>query len=496
MDRARLLIGIPAYRGTKYIAETLRSIQEQQFSAFRALISVDNGDVDTADACKPFLSDARFSLIIHDQHLGWAGNINWLMSQEGAEFFCYWQQDDIASRDYLSELVKCADENPSFVCTYSDIQWFGSETVRAICPSVTGFALSRALYFLETMNGVPFRGVIRKEAIDRAGPIRRTELESAQEEFVWLAKLAREGNLRRVEGPVYFKRKHQEALHTKWLGRESSWRRSVWIEFGLGMLEAIWPVVPESEREAAFVVMLERLCCPKEGRFRFYDPTPEAMAFSVEFLDKARSRFQLSSSDNMMPLGLKDSELIKEALGDLLVREAALVKLREKLKDELRYSSSIKLDMRAGDPAVGFLGSGWSSPESWGTWSDGSSATLQLPVPNDMSIWRVSFVCRAFAASTHARTILASTNGDKTVSRLEFRKNGIHKHEILFESQSGDLVINFDFPDAVSPSGLGLSNDGRVLGLGLISVTLSRTDTKHAISRTRTNFFRRFRKRR
>jgi len=271
---ARVLVGVPAFRGARFIAETLRSIQAQSFDAFRVLIAVDDSDAETADVCRPYLRDSRFSLVVHDRRLGWAANINWLMAQLSEEFFCYWQQDDLASPDYLLELVRHADSHPSAVCVYSDIQWFGSEGSRLTCPSLTGLPVNRALYFFETLNGTPFRGLVRRPAIESTGSIRLTDYESALEELVWLARLGREGTLLRATKPTYFKRKHEDSVHVKWYEREMSWKRSVWIEFGIGMLETIMPIVPESERDSALRVILERLCCRREGRFRFYFTTP------------------------------------------------------------------------------------------------------------------------------------------------------------------------------------------------------------------------------
>lgn len=297
--QARILIGVPAYRGAQHIAETLRCIREQEFAAFAVLISVDNGDQETARACEPFLADPRFRMTVHREHLGWDRNINWLMAECRSDFFCYWQQDDLAAKDYLNSLIRFADANPDFVCAFTDIQWFGDEQARSSCPSLTGFALNRALYFLETMNGVPFRGLIRKSAIERAGPIRHTEFESAHEEFVWLAKLAREGAFARVPGSLYFKRKHKEAISAKWDHRRPEWWRPAWMEFGIGMLESILPLVAPHEREVALAVVLERLCCPKEGRRLSYDPKAEYEKFGMDFLALARARCSLPPGDDL-----------------------------------------------------------------------------------------------------------------------------------------------------------------------------------------------------
>src|ERR1041384_1202890 len=231
--RSRILVGMPAYHGTEYIAETLRCIAEQEFTGFEVLISIDNADYRTADACGPFLDDRRFRMVVHQDHLGWDGNTNWVMDQCEAEFFCYWQQDDLTTADYLGSLIRFADDNPEFVCAFSDLQWFGDKHTRLSCPSLTGFALTRALYFLETMNGVPFRGLIRKAAIDRIGPIRQSGFSGAHEDFVWLAKLARDGALGRVPGPLYYKRKHENSVGSSWDRRGLQWWRAAWLEFGI-----------------------------------------------------------------------------------------------------------------------------------------------------------------------------------------------------------------------------------------------------------------------
>src|SRR6478672_3393980 len=295
MTRPRILIGIPAFRGARFICETLDSISKQDHCDFRALISIDGGDTDTAAACAPFLTDSRFSLVTQDRRLGWDGNLNWLMSRPDYDFFCYWPQDDLTSTNYLSEVLKAATTNPSAVCYFSDIQWMGLLTHRLVGQSVTGFSLDRAISVFETLNGMPQRGLIRKSAIDRVGPVRRTEYESAFEEFIWVAKLAREGNLHHVEGPIYFKRFHEEGTHKKWHDKDRLWKRAVWLEFGLGMLDAIWPLVSERERVTALATVLDRLCIPKEGRFFLYDGPP--IPFASDFLVKALKQVPIPSLD-------------------------------------------------------------------------------------------------------------------------------------------------------------------------------------------------------
>lgn len=469
MSTARVLVGVPAFRGARFIAETLGSIQAQAFDAFRVLIAVDDGDARTADACRPYLRDSRFSLVMHDRRLGWAANINWLMAQLSEEFFCYWQQDDLASADYLLELVRHADSHPSAVCVYSDIQWFGFEASRLTCPSLTGLPVSRALYFFETLNGTPFRGLIRRPAIESTGSIRLTEYESAFEELVWLARLGREGTLLRAAKPTYFKRKHEDSVHVEWYGREMSWKRSVWIEFGIGMLETIMPIIPESERDAALRVIIERLCCRREGRFRFYDPTLEAKQFAIDFLAMARSRLGNGIAD---PAKGSGQNIIRDALADL-TPGGLPADLVADLQRRLLAGSTVRLTARAGDPSTSLLGDGWSFPESWGTWTDGPSAWMRLPLPYPGKRWCMTFELRAFACAVQPRRVSVCGGAGRTLAEWSFATDEIHRQELVIEASGDETSLQFCLPDAVSPSSLGMSNDQRRLGVGLLGVTVS-----------------------
>ena len=72
------------------------------------------------------------------------------MEQVAHEFYCYWPQDDLATRDYLASLMRFADAHPDYVCAFSDIQWFEQDQIRAICPTLTGTALERTRYVFES----------------------------------------------------------------------------------------------------------------------------------------------------------------------------------------------------------------------------------------------------------------------------------------------------------------------------------------------------------
>jgi len=468
MTQARILIGMPAFRGADVIRGALESISEQDHSDFRVLISVDGEDSETATACASFLADPRFSLVMQDRRLGWAGNINWLMSQPDYDFFCFWQHDDYTTSNYISELLNSSTAHPGAVCYFSRIKWFGLRNDWMTLPSVIGYPINRSLVIFETLNGVPFRGLIRRNAIGRVGPLRVTDFDSAFEELVWLAKLAREGELHYVDGPVYFKRAYNESIHAKWHKKDRLWKRAAWLHFGLGMLETIWPAVAEEERLTALTTVLDRLCIPKHGRFLFYDGP--AIPFASDFLATALQHFSIPSVEKAL-LGEPNGNLASGPAGALL--DQTIKWLRSGRPQDTLYQQAT-FHFGTGDAGIDLLVTGWSSAENWGIWSDGPFATLRLPVSGDGGTWRATIVFIAFGRERAEVTVSVDDDSASLSTVWSVPAQQAVEKELHVESQFRDVILRFSLPNAMSPFQLGVSSDRRLLGIGLISLDLHR----------------------
>ncbi|MGH6727985.1 MAG: glycosyltransferase [Pseudolabrys sp.] len=465
MTQPHILVGMPAYRGVDHIREALQSIADQDHRDLRVLISVDGNDAETAAACRPFLADPRFSLFMQDQRLGWAANINWLMSQPDYDFFCYWQHDDFTSPNYISALLASSIAHPSAVCHFCGIRWIGQFTKWMGSTSVVGLPMARAIAIFDELNGIPFRGLIRKEAIERTGPIRITDHESGFEEFVWVGKLAREGELQYVEGPTYFKRARGNSTHAMWHKRDRLWRRAVWLEFGLGMLETFWPLVNgEAERKQALCTVLGRLCLPKAERFFFYDGP--ALPFISDFLMKAMRRFPLPFLEQAMTVAKPESFAVSPA-GELLDRAIQFSKVRSQAaaKEQNKYR------FRAGDAGIDLLLDGWSFAENWGTWSDGPRAGLRLPIGRKRGLWKAAIAFRAFGKDGIV-PVEVSVPSSPEVTTARVAANRDARIELRVESNGSDMDLRFAFPAAASPISLGQGDDLRELGIGLLSMEL------------------------
>ena len=285
LKSAIVTIGLPVFNGVELVPETLRAIRDQTFQNYRVLVSVDGDDQASAVACRPFLNDTRIELVVRQERLGWARNLNSLIERCQSAFFCYWQQDDLADTSYLERLVEHAVSHPEAACSYADVQWFGSAINRKEQPSITGPALDRALAALfAPANWIPFRGLIRGDALRKVGPLRTGHAMSSLEDKTWVVKLAGEGELHRVPKTLYFKRAHATSTHKVWHGWPADQRREAWLTHGVGLLEVLLPLAGREERPRVLAKVVDRLLGLEQRGWRFYDGIHEKEAFVTDLL--------------------------------------------------------------------------------------------------------------------------------------------------------------------------------------------------------------------
>jgi hypothetical protein len=125
-------------------------------------------------------------------------------------------------------------------------------------------------------------------------------------------------------------------------------------------------------------------------------------------------------------------------------------------------------------------GFGWSSPEEWGTWSDGDEAFLNFyyrQKPQRDVRLRLTF--NVFMAKSHDRQDLKiSANGvqvaewhiDAAVDRMPVTKELTIPVSLL---QTPHLELKLSIGNPMSPAQLGLSSDDRRLGIGLIKMEIA-----------------------
>jgi glycosyltransferase involved in cell wall biosynthesis len=223
----RVTFGVPAFRASGFILDTLRSLQAQEHGEFRVVVAVDSRDDETADVCRS-LRDSRFSVVEHAETKGWVGNLNWLYAGCDTEFFNYVGHDDLLHRCYLRLMLEQADREPDAVAIYPVLRWFGAAAHDEAHP-IPGHRLERQKRQLVLRGWAPFHGLVRRGPLAHAAPLRTAPFGSVLEDVDFTSRLALEGPLALVPLALYGKRRRRGSASEKFRTWDSATRRAAWI---------------------------------------------------------------------------------------------------------------------------------------------------------------------------------------------------------------------------------------------------------------------------
>lgn len=459
----RVLIGVPVFNGSQTLPETLRSIQAQTFRDAGVLISVDAGDADSEEAIRPFMADPRFRLVHQPERRGWAGNLDWLMRQSEGEFFCYWQQDDLASQNYIEDLVSVHDSNPGSSVTYSDVQWFGAAFAREALSSIDARSpYMRVVQFMDSQHWIPLRGIIPTDLITDLPDWARLRSTSPWENG-FLAFLAGCGPMIRSDGSLYFKRAHQQQWGSSFESRPLDQRRRDWITRARTLLTALDTFSIEGASAASLALVVDRFTLTPPGRFVDYRYTQEPAL--GRFLRDWQALYLGELDDRLatLPVGVGwPHDSVEDARVE---RSAALARARA-----IEGDSSMSLTPASefsGEPYVGF---GWSHREKWGVWSEVPSPSLFIPRASTHAVLtlRGALFGPAGEPARLEWTIEGGTSGRLTAACGE-------PLELEIPTKPEDCLLSLHLPDAMPPAEIEVSNDPRTLGFGLTGMDVRLT---------------------
>lgn len=340
-----ITVGVPVYQGADQVAACLASLQQQTFADFDAIISVDAADYESARACEPFLDDERFTLTVQPERLDWYGNVNWLLRQPLGDFFCYRQHDDTTDPRFFEVLLNAAHERPDAAIVYADCQWHGGRSDLEIAPSIDGDVLARMRQHIEQKQPVAVRGLMRRAAVEQAGPIRGDEFRGLSEVFVWLAKLLRWGPFVRVPEPLYYRLDHSSNYHKQWFDWPDERKRGSWTTLYTGLMEATMPVCRTREERFFFQqFILDRIAVQRPDQsYHFQAIGPHA---GGELMLECLRRLDVEGNRSLLEV---PPELVPE-LAQLRAENRRLKRrlttTRQQLRD-LRQSRARKITARA-----------------------------------------------------------------------------------------------------------------------------------------------------
>jgi glycosyltransferase involved in cell wall biosynthesis len=256
MTSSLIGVGVPAWRGAAFVGETLESVLNQRGVRVKVFVSVDGADADTERACKPFATDSRVKVVMQPRRLGWVKNTAAVLAIAGeeAEFVCVQPHDDWIEPDYLATLLDAARAHPHAAVVFSDIAAFGTLEESLWQESVVGTTMDRQLLLLKFhFNAVAYRGLNRISALKAVPPISGNHYGDFACDTVWMARLARAGDLIRVPRTLYHKRYLPGSTHSEW-ERWSKPRKGIaWIGHCLDMLAEALQVATNDEESRQLI---------------------------------------------------------------------------------------------------------------------------------------------------------------------------------------------------------------------------------------------------
>lgn len=447
MAEPDIFVFVPVYRGAEVLPETLRAIRAQTYEGFRVLVSIDDADPAAIDVYRAVAGgDPRFTLVVQPERLGWPGHFDWLIRRADLPFVIYWQQDDLASTDYLAALRSTMLADEGAAVAYADVQWFGARTARHVVESIDGPPLARVLQQFETLSYIPLRGLMRTSMLPPGPTIRPSRDDASQGEFSWMPAIAARGRFVRVPGPLYFKRAHPAATHEGLLRLPDHRRRRETALLGARVLaharEAASGTVPDG---TLLAVILDRLAVHRPGRAFFFEPEPTVPAARELLL-------QLADEGGL-------------DLGDTRWHAGAETGLERPIHPRVRAALAAERERVAAlgvpePPLPARLGWGWHAAEPWGAWTSGEHASVEL------GAWpggRVRIEGTAFGADARARIGWSLDGGEP-----EFLSFGAGEPVALqVDAPAGARRVHVHTPDAVAPVEAGVSADPRRLGFGI-----------------------------
>jgi len=340
-------IGVPVYRGADDLPVTLESIRTQTYPHLDVLISVDAGDMESARACEPFLQrDSRFRMTVQPTRLGWADNTGWTMRQRRGEFYLFNQHDDQTSPDYVASLVEDAVRFPDASVCFAEMHSSGLRTLVQPGVVLSGTPVERATTYLEHLDHVPFRGLIRSSALARTAGLLLADFnpfDSFGSEIRLMTELALLGEFRFVPGPVYYKRLHGKNIHltrNKWSEQQ---QLLAWACLGAWLIEVIAPAGKSAdERRDLLDAVLDRFLM-RNDRWRWLRIPARRLARSHSAaLKPLRALLARVKQNERLARAATGRYMLYEA-DDREKRAALLHAILARLKSEGRFDPSVCL---------------------------------------------------------------------------------------------------------------------------------------------------------
>ena len=165
--KPEVTICLSAYQSERFVDRAVNFARGQTHKRTRILISVDKSSDNTAAICEAYARhDPSIEVVHQREHLGWAGNANYLLSRVDTEFYFFYFHDDIILPQYTEVLLGALREDASAVSVHCDMDHFGGSEHISFGRTYRGSAAERLVTFLVAPErGSPLRSLTRRDAV-------------------------------------------------------------------------------------------------------------------------------------------------------------------------------------------------------------------------------------------------------------------------------------------------------------------------------------------
>jgi hypothetical protein len=117
---------------------------------------------------------------------------------------------------------------------------------------------------------------------------------------------------------------------------------------------------------------------------------------------------------------------------------------------------------------------GLSQPEDWGTWSAAKEVSLHFSFANPLpSSAAITLNFHPFVAGDHLQTFEFLWNGTSLGSQTYRENKDVSLSYDLSGSIAASNTLSIKVPNAAAPKSLGINDDTRELGIGIVSIEFS-----------------------
>lgn len=208
MQSPAVSITIPCYNHAHFLEDALKSLINQTFQNWEAVIVDDCSALGDPDDLVKKFNDRRISLVRHHKNKGLAASRNTGFGLSNAPLVLSLDADDALSDDFIEKTSIAIQKNIATNCVFTDFTLFGDKNFlwQNAC---------KELDEMTTSQWIPGSGTLMKKTLweDIGGYCEDDELKLGNEDWdFWLSAAQRNLVALHVEGPMYFYRRHSISL--------------------------------------------------------------------------------------------------------------------------------------------------------------------------------------------------------------------------------------------------------------------------------------------